>query len=58
MDFFMEQSAIKKIYELIDNIPVTLGNTRIIEEIKIDLEKRRLCISIAKNRDVRTKKRK
>ena len=35
----MEQSAIKKIYELIGNIPVTIENAELIEEIKIDLQK-------------------
>ncbi len=35
----MEQSSIKKIYELIDNIPVTNENAELIEEIKIDLQK-------------------
>lgn len=33
----MEQDKIKKVYEILNNIPVTLENADIIEEIKQEL---------------------
>lgn len=47
-----------KLYELIDNIPVTLENAGIIEEIKDDIARKKLCRGLTKNRNVRKKKRK
>lgn len=53
----MEEEKINKLYELIDNIPVTADNVEIIKEIKNDLARKRLYICLEKNRNVRTKKR-
>lgn len=42
----MEQD---KLYELIDNIPITPENALIIEQIKKDLERKRLYSCFRKN---------
>lgn len=52
----MEQSAIKKIYELIGNIPVTIENAELIEEIKIDLQKEDYTSALQKIEKLGTKK--
>ena len=44
----MEQSAIKKINELNGNIPVTIENPELIEEIKIDLQKEEYTSALQK----------
>lgn len=53
----MDEEKIDKLYELIDNIPVTVDNVEVIKEIKNDLARKRLYICLKKNRNVRTKKR-
>lgn len=53
----MDEEKIDKLYELIDNIPVTADNVEIIKEIKNDLARKRLYICLKENRNVRTKKR-
>ena len=42
----MEEEKIKRIYEILDNIPVTEKNKSIIEEIKQELLNKRLYGSI------------
>lgn len=54
----MEQDKTDKLYELINNIPVTEQNIEIIKEIKKDLARKRLYICFKKNRNFRKKKRK
>lgn len=49
----MEQSKTDKLYELINNIPVTEDNMEIIKEIKNDLARKRLYICSKENRNVR-----
>lgn len=50
----MEQD---KLYELINNIPVTEDNVEIIKDIKKDLARKRLYICFRENRNFRTNKR-
>lgn len=54
----MESDKTDKLYELIDNIPVTEENAELIKEIKEDLARKRLYSSFEQDRNVRTKKRK
>lgn len=53
----MDEEKIDKLYELIDNIPVTADNVEIIKEIKNDLARKRLYICLKENRNIRAKKR-
>lgn len=53
----MDEEKINKLYELIDNIPVTADNVEIIKEIKNDLARKRLYICLKENRNIRAKKR-
>lgn len=53
----MEQDKTDKLYELINNIPITEENAELIEEIKNDLARKKLHICSTKNRNVRSKKR-
>lgn len=49
----MEQDKTNKLYELINNIPVTEENADLIKEIKNDLARKRLYISLKENRNIR-----